>query len=149
MNLNFPTYELKLRIENNKHQVFDILRKKWVVLTPEEWVRQHLIHFLKEDKNYPVGLMASEMYLPMNGMRKRTDLTVFNRKGEPILIAECKRPTVKINQKTFDQIAGYNWELRVPYLILTNGLEHFCCTFDLDSKEYSFSVEFPDYDKLL
>ena len=125
--------------------IFDKLRKKYMVLTPEEWVRQHFVHFLIDKKNYPTSLIALEKQLTINNRKKRTDILVFNSEGTPEIIVECKAPSIKITQDTFDQIARYNLKLQANFLIVTNGLEHFYCKMDFENETYIFLKEIPDY----
>jgi len=123
--LNLTAYTFKLK-SNEKHTlIFDNLRKKYFVLTPEEWVRQHFVQFLIDEKKYPVSLIALEKQLTINNLKKRTDIVIYNKLGDPDIIVECKAPHIKITQATFDQIARYNLKLKANYLIVTNGLEHF------------------------
>ena len=143
--LNLPTYNFKVKNSQNKTLIFDKLRKKYVVLTPEEWVRQHFIHFLIEEKKYPVTLIAIEKQLIINNLKKRADILIFNRNGNPEIIIECKAPSTKISQETFDQIARYNLKLKATFLILTNGLSHFYCKMDFKNKTYLFLKEIPNY----
>lgn len=143
--LNLPNYNFKLKSSKNKMLIFDKLRKKYMVLTPEEWVRQHFVCFLMEEKKYPISLIALEKQLTINNRKKRTDILVFNNKGNPEIIVECKAPSIKINQNTFDQIARYNLKLKANYLILTNGLEHFYCKMDFENETYIFLKEIPNY----
>lgn len=143
--LNLPTYSFKLK-SNEKHTlIFDDLRKKYFVLTPEEWVRQHFVQFLIHDKKYPVSLIALEKQLILNNLKKRTDIVVFNNSGNPDIIVECKAPHIKISQDTFDQIARYNLKLNANYLIVTNGLEHYFCKMDFENENYIFLNEIPNY----
>ncbi len=121
------------------------MRKKYFVLTPEEWVRQHFVQFLIEEKKYPVSLIALEKQLTINNRKKRTDILIFNAVGEPDIIVECKAPQIKISQDTFDQIARYNLKLKANYLIVTNGLEHFFCKMDFENETYIFLKDIPDY----
>ncbi len=125
--------------------IFDKLRKKYIVLTPEEWVRQHFVYFLIEEKKYPVTLIALEKQLTINNLKKRSDILIFNTDGKPEIIVECKAPSIKITQNTFDQIARYNLKLRANYLILTNGLEHFYCKMDFKNETYIFLKDIPHY----
>lgn len=125
--------------------IFDNLRKKYMVLTPEEWVRQHYVQFLIEEKKYPTTLIAIEKQLTINNRKKRTDILIFNAEGKPDIIVECKAPQIKITQDTFDQIARYNLKLQANYLIVTNGLEHFYCKMDFENETYIFLKEIPDY----
>lgn len=143
--LNLPSFALKIKEENGISYIFDQIRKKYLVLTPEEWVRQHLIHFLINVKNYPRSLMKLEGGLKLNHLQKRSDILLFNTQGEKILLVECKAPSVKINQDTFDQIARYNFVHKVEWLLVSNGMQHFCCRIDYEKKTYSFVEELPDY----
>ncbi len=143
--LNLPIYNFRLKSSENKTLIFDKLRKKYLVLTPEEWVRQHYVHFLINQKKYPVSLIALEKQLTINNRKKRTDILVFNKEGNHEIIVECKAPSIKITQATFDQIARYNLKLKANYLIVTNGLEHFYCKMDFENETYIFLKEIPDY----
>ena len=143
--LNLPTYNFKFKSSENKTLIFDKLRKKYVVLTPEEWVRQHFVHFLIDQKRYPETLIAIEKQLTINNLKKRTDILIFNSDGKPEVIIECKAPSIKISQKTFDQIARYNLQLKAEFLIVTNGLTHFYCKMDFKNKTYIFLKNLPDY----
>ncbi|PQJ82192.1 type I restriction enzyme HsdR N-terminal domain-containing protein [Polaribacter glomeratus] len=143
--LNLPTYNFRLKSKENKTLIFDKLRKKYMVLTPEEWVRQHFVRFLIDKKNYPASLIALEKQLTINNRKKRTDILVFNSKGNPEIIVECKAPSIKITQDTFDQIARYNLKLKANFLIVTNGLEHFYCKMDFENETYIFLKEVPNY----
>ena len=143
--LNLPSYPFKLKSNENKTLIFDKLRKKNVVLTPEEWVRQHFVMYLIEEKKYPVSLIAIEKQLTINNRKKRTDILIFNAEGKPDIIVECKAPKIKITQDTFDQIARYNLKLNANFLIVTNGLEHFYCKMDFENETYVFLKEIPNY----
>jgi hypothetical protein len=143
--LNLPTYNFKLKSNENKTLIFDIIRKKYMVLTPEEWVRQHFVAFLMEEKKYPTSLIAVEKQLIINNRKKRTDILIFNSEGKPDIIVECKAPKIKITQNTFDQIARYNLKLKANFLVVTNGLEHFYCKMDFENKTYIFLKEIPNY----
>jgi len=125
--------------------IFDNLRKKYLVLTPEEWVRQHFIWFLVDEKKYPTSLIAVEKQLTINTRKKRTDILVFDARGNHNIIVECKAPSVKITQDTFDQIARYNLKLKANYLIVTNGLDHFYCKMDFKNETYIFLKDIPPY----
>ncbi len=144
--LNFPSYSFRLKASENKTLIFDVIRKKSVVLTPEEWVRQHVVHFLHQEKKYPLSLISVEKQLKINSLNKRTDIIVFDRQGLPYIIVECKAPSVKITQNTFDQIARYNLQLDAPVLMVTNGLEHYYCHMDHNRKAYNFLPELPEYE---
>lgn len=143
--LNLPEFNFKIKNSENKMLIFDNLRKKYLVLTPEEWVRQHFVHYLISEKKYPISLIAIEKQLTLNTRKKRTDILVFNQLGTPELIVECKAPSVKITQDTFDQIARYNLKLNANYLIVTNGLTHFYCKMDFKNKTYIFLKDIPAY----
>ena len=143
--LNLPNFNFKIKNSENKMLIFDNLRKKYLVLTPEEWVRQHFVHYLISEKKYPISLIAIEKQLTLNTRKKRTDILVFNQIGTPELIVECKAPSVKITQDTFDQIARYNLKLNANYLIVTNGLTHFYCKMDFKNKTYIFLRDIPAY----
>ena len=143
--LNLPPYPFKLKKGPEQTFIFDPLRKKYLVLTPEEWVRQHLVQFLINYKNYPAGLIKLEGGLALNSLQKRTDLIAFNSDGSKVLLVECKAPTVKINQKVFDQIARYNFVHRVETLVVSNGIVHFCCRIDFENKCYNFLSDIPSY----
>lgn len=146
--LNLPEYGFNLRNNKGKKEIFDALRKKYIALTPEEWVRQNFIQFLILEKLFPAGLIAIEKALVVNTMSRRTDAVVHDKNGFPLVIIECKAPEVKISQKTFDQIARYNMTLKVKYLIVTNGLVHYACSIDFENQSYSFLKEIPMYDNL-
>lgn len=143
--LNLPTYKFKIKSNENKYFIFDIVRKKYVILTPEEWVRQHIIHYLIEEKKYPISLIAIEKKLTINKLTKRTDILIFNTKGLPHIIVECKAPSVSITQNAFDQIARYNLKLSANYLIVSNGLKHYYCKMDFENEKYVFLENIPDY----
>tara|TARA_R110001583_G_scaffold109799_2_gene258629 strand:+ start:10252 stop:10701 length:450 start_codon:yes stop_codon:yes gene_type:complete len=143
--LNLPTYKFRIKSSENKYFIFDIIRKKYVVLTPEEWVRQHFIWYLIEEKKYPISLIAVEKKLTINKLTKRTDILIFTSEGLPNIIVECKAPSIKINQDTFDQIARYNLKLEANYLIATNGLNHFYCKMDTKNEQYIFLKSIPNY----
>lgn len=145
--LNFPTFPLKIKSKENNVVIFDIVRKKYVVLSPEEWVRQHCIHYLNSYKNYPLSLFAVEKKLTVNKLTKRTDILIFNALGAPYIIVECKAPSIKISQETFDQIARYNLKLKANYLMVTNGLTHFFCTLNSAEEKYNFLSDLPNFIK--
>jgi len=147
--LNFPAFEIRTKTENNRMLIFDSIRKKYVALTPEEWVRQHLIHYLKNQKGYPATLISVETPLKYAHVEKRSDVLVNNRNGQPLMLAECKAPEVAITQKVFEQIAVYNLTIKAPCLLLTNGLQHYCLTAATDSSPARFLNEIPDYENLL
>lgn len=143
--LNLPTFKFKIKSNENKFAIFDILRKKYVVLTPEEWVRQHYIHYLIHHKNYPASLIAIEKKLILNNLTKRTDILIYNSQGQPDIIVECKAPSIRISQESFDQIARYNLKLKANYLVVTNGLHHYYCQMDHHNQRYIFLENLPVY----
>ncbi len=146
--LNWPVYPLRIKEEAGQRFIFDEVRKKFLVLTPEEWVRQHVVQYLIRDKQFPRSLIQIEGGLKYNGMQKRSDILTFNTEGEKVLLVECKAPSVKITQDTFDQIARYNFVHRVPWLLVSNGLTHFCCKMDWEHETYVFLPELPLYKQL-
>lgn len=143
--LNFPECTFRFKSSENKTLVFDEIRKKFVMLTPEEWVRLHVVQFLLKEKKYPKSLINVEKQLKLNNTIKRYDVVVFNKDGSIFLIVECKAPAVPINQLTFDQIARYNLTLEAEYLMVTNGLEHYFCQMDFEKERYHFLKEIPIY----
>lgn len=144
-NLNFPTYSFRFKNSENKVAIFDEIRKKFILLTPEEWVRQHTLHYLIQDKNYPKSHINVEKLIKINTLNKRYDIVVFQPNGEIFLLIECKAPEVAISQQTFDQIARYNLTLKAKYLMLTNGINHYFCQMDFENEKYIFLKELPEY----
>jgi len=149
LQLNLPEYNFRIKKLDEKILIFDSQRKRYVSLTPEEWVRQHFIRFLIEEKGYPAAYLAVEKQLSMNGMKKRCDAILYNEDALPILIIELKAPTVKITQSTFDQVAVYNAKLKVDFFMISNGIEHYCCKVDTLNSQYKFFPELPEYSKLI
>lgn len=147
--LNLPAAKVKLREGGKGTEIFDPLRGKWVVLTPEEWVRQHFTAYLASDLGYPPALMGNEIAITLNNTSRRCDTIVYDRSATPVAIVEYKASTVQITQKTFDQIARYNMVLQVPFLMVSNGLSHFCCRLDPARHRYIFLREIPRYETLL
>ncbi len=147
--LNFLPYTFKIRENADNKEIFDVIRKKYIVLTDEEWVRQHCIAYLINEKAYPASLIAVEKGLTVNGLKKRTDIVVFGKDGIPKLIVECKAPHIKITNDVFDQIARYNMTLKVKYLMVTNGLQHFCCVINHQEASYKFLEEVPSFPDLI
>jgi len=143
--LNLPPVALKLRKNQNKVYVFDVLRKKELLLTPEEWVRQHWIHFLHLQKYYPLTLMRTEGGLILNDLQKRSDLLIYDNNGNKVLLAEFKAPSVKITSNTFEQISNYNSVHKIPLLLVSNGLEHYFCKINFDLGTYEFISDLPIY----
>ncbi|WP_347372805.1 type I restriction enzyme HsdR N-terminal domain-containing protein [Aequorivita sp. Q41] len=143
--LNFQEYSFRFKSSENKTLVFDEIRKKFVVLTPEEWVRVHTVQFLINEKKYPKSLINVEKQIKINTTVKRYDVVVFNKDGSIFLIVECKAPSIAITQLTFDQIARYNLALQAEYLMVTNGLAHYFCQMDFEKERYQFLKEIPNY----
>ncbi|WP_310381035.1 type I restriction enzyme HsdR N-terminal domain-containing protein [Flavobacterium sp.] len=143
--LNFPSYTFRFKNSENKVAIFDEIRKKFIILTPEEWVRQHVVQFLLQEKKYPKSLINVEKVLKVNGLRKRYDVVVYNPDGSIFVLIECKAPEIKIAQATFDQIARYNMTLKSELLMVTNGLNHYFCQIDFENEKYEFLNELPDY----
>jgi hypothetical protein len=141
--LNFPSYSFKIKSIENKSYIWDEIRKKYILITPEEWVRQHAIQFLIQEKNYQPMWMSVEKQFDINKQHKRADIVVYNKSLHPYIIVECKRPEIKITQETFDQIARYNLSLNAKYLMLTNGLQHFYCQMDFKNENYIFLEGLP------
>ncbi len=145
--LNFPPYTFRFKNSENKILIFDIIRKKFVSLQPEEWVRQHVVHQLIYNKNYPVSLVNVEKELTINQLKKRYDVVIFNSDGSIYLLVECKSPEIKITQMVFDQIARYNLALKSNYLMVTNGLDHFYCQMNFEEEKYTFLDHIPDFSR--
>lgn len=146
--LNLPTYNIKIKENNGKQFIFDILRRKYVSLTPEEWVRQHFIHYLTEHKGYPATLIANEVELRCGQKRLRCDSVLYNNAIQPRMIIEYKAPVIQLTQKVFDQISAYNMLMHVDYLIVSNGIDHYCCRMDYNNRTYVFFKEIPEYQQL-
>ncbi len=149
MKLNFPSYELSLRRDGERIQIFDVIRKRWMVLTPEEWVRQHLIWYLREERGVPASLMSVEKGLKVNGISKRIDLAVYNRAGSPVLLCECKRPEIALDEKVFEQIFVYNLPLGVSFLLVTNGLRHLFGRMIPGTEDFEFLEDLPGFEELI
>ena len=143
--LNLPAYDVRICENNGRQMIFDFLRRKYVALSPEEWVRQHFTHFLVEHKGYPKGLLANEIELHIGDKRLRCDTLLYNKEMQPRMIIEYKAPHIKIQQKTFDQIVVYNLLLHADFLVVTNGLQHYCCQMDYERHTYRFLTDIPDY----
>ncbi len=145
LSLNLPVFDAKITVRDGKSFIFDVIRKKYVALTPEEWVRQHFVHFLLEHKGYPATLLANEVMVHLNGTRKRCDTVLYQRDLSARLIVEYKAPHIEITQAVFDQITRYNMVLKVDYLIVSNGMQHYCCRMDYEKQAYTFLPDIPDY----
>ena len=147
--LNLPEYEYKVKKrEDGSWAIWDRLRERWVALTPEEWVRQHFVNWLITDKHFPAALMGNEVSLTQNGIARRCDTVVGDRTGAPLVIVEYKAPSINVTQKTFDQIVRYNMVLKARYLIVSNGLNHYCCQIDYGKNTYRFLEDIPQYNNL-
>ncbi|MEZ3522370.1 type I restriction enzyme HsdR N-terminal domain-containing protein [Muribaculum sp. NM65_B17] len=145
MELNLPSFDIRLQRDDEGVKIFDRLRKKFIILTPEEWVRQHFVNYLINHKGFPESLMANEIGITLNGTRRRCDTVVFDKHGSPMVIVEYKASSIVISQSTFDQIVRYNMVLHARYLIVSNGMNHYCCRIDYDNMSYDFLKEVPDY----
>ena len=143
--LQFPSYSFRFKNSENKVAIFDEIRKKFIIISPEEWVRQHVVQFLLQDKKYPKSHINVEKLLKINNLTKRYDVVVFKPDGNISILVECKAPEVKITQSTFDQIARYNMTLKAEYLMVTNGLNHYFCKMDYEKEQYDFLQELPEY----
>ncbi len=145
--LNFPTYTFRFKNSENKIAIFDEIRKKFIILTPEEWVRQHVVSFLQQEKKYPKSYINVEKLIKINDVNKRYDIVVYEPNGAIFLLIECKAPEVNITQNTFDQIARYNLTLKANYLMVTNGLNHYFCQMDFEKEAYVFLKDLPEFGK--
>ena len=147
--LNLPPYEVKLAQRNGKTMIYDFLRKRYITLTPEEWVRQHFTHFLVEQKGFPTALLANEVGLNVGGVTRRCDTVLYHREGgRPRLIVEYKAPEIQITQQVFNQISSYNSVFRADYLIVSNGISHYCCQMDYEKRSVEFLIDIPSYEEL-
>jgi len=146
--LSLPMSGLKLKTDNDVTSVFCLVRKKWIILTPEEWVRQHFIAYLNSELNYPLSHMAAEKQIIVNGLKKRFDISCANSSGKIILLVECKSADIELSNATFNQAARYNLTLKVPFLIITNGMTHFCAKIDLDNSSIDYLREIPSYETI-
>jgi hypothetical protein len=146
--LNLPPYPFKITLKDTQHFIFDEIRKKHLVLTPEEWVRQHFIQYLILEKKFPKSLIQIEGGLSLNQLQKRTDVVIFNSNGERIMVIECKAPAVKISQATFDQAARYNSVHKTKWLVVTNGLMHCYAQIDHQQEKFLFVKDLPEYTSL-
>ena len=147
--LNLPTYEFRTAERDGKRTVYDPVRDRYVRLTPEEWVRQHFVQYLVQALRVPAGLVAVEAAFELQGQPQRADIIVHDRRGEPLLLVECKAPRISIGQDAFDQGARYNLVLGAPYLVVTNGQTHYACAIDFENRSYTFLDDLPPYAALL
>lgn len=142
--LNFPPIEASIKLKDDKHYIFDLIRKKYLLITPEEWVRQHIIHFLINHKNYSKSLISTEKGLNYNKLAKRSDILTFSKNGTPFLLIECKAPEIKINDKVFEQVSIYNQTIQAPFIAVSNGLSTYICSIDFEKNSYTFLEDFPE-----
>ncbi len=147
--LNLPSYPFEIRNQAGQRVILDQVRKRFVPLTPEEWVRQHFVQYLIRDLDVPLGLIGLEVAIPIQDRHYRADILIYDRRVEPVMIVECKRPSVQLRQDTFDQIGHYNTQLKVPYLVITNGMQHYCCMVDHAHRFYRFLDEIPSYKTMI
>lgn len=147
--LNLPEYSFTIRGKEGEEMILDLLRRRFVRCSPEEWVRQNFIRYLNDRGKYPLGLMGVEMEFGHNKLKKRTDILIHDRLGKPVMIVECKAPEVLLTDEVFEQIATYNLKFRVPYLVVTNGLRHFACKFSDDFKAWDYLLVIPLYEELI
>lgn len=146
--LNLPKYEIKITNQSGKQYIWDVIRNKYIVLTPEEWVRQHFVHFLIEHKGYPVSYLGNEIQINLNGMKRRCDTVLYTTRLTPKMIIEYKAPSIEIDQKVFAQICNYNWVVKADYLIVSNGIKHYCCKINYEQHNYCFLKDIPSYTEL-
>jgi len=147
--LNLPQYSFRIAGKQGSEMILDPLRRKFVKLTPEEWVRQNFVQYLINEGKYPPGLIGTEVMFRFNKLKRRVDILIHDRSGKPVMIVECKAPEVKIDDKIFDQIVCYNMEFKVPYIIVTNGMDHYACKIDHNENKYEFLLVIPLYEDLL
>lgn len=148
LELSLPAFDYKVKKKGETVMIFDVIRKKFVVLTPEEWVRQHVVHYLIEKRNYPFALVAVEREIDLYGLRRRFDIVVFGRDGNPYLLIECKAPSVDLTRQVFDQAFRYNITLAAPYVAITNGMKHYCGKIN-QATGFTFLSDFPDFNRLV
>lgn len=148
LELNLPSFDINVKKIGGKLSILDPLRRKFVALTPEEWVRQHFVNFLLREKGYPAALIANEVQIDLNKLKRRCDSVVYNRDLSPLMIIEYKAPDVDITQQVFDQIVRYNIVLKVKYLIVSNGLNHYCCIMNYDKQSFNYLSDIPNYTDL-
>lgn len=147
--LNLPEYSFRIAGMPGEEMIFDTIRRKFVRLTPEEWVRQNFLRYLSDEGGYPAGLIGVEVAFSMNKLRKRADILVHNRQGRPVMIVECKSYDVPLDEKVFDQIVTYNMQLKVPYIVATNGLVNYACRINHENKSWEYLMIIPQYEELI
>lgn len=143
--LNLPPFDAKIRKNDRGSEIFDPLRRKYVALTPEEWVRQHFVNYLVSEKKYPSSLIANEAGIKLNSLTRRCDTVVYNNQLEPVMIVEYKEPRVPVTREVFDQVVRYNSVLKVPYIVVSNGLKHYCCRIDYQKQDYEYLTQIPEW----
>ncbi|HAE35601.1 MAG: type I restriction enzyme HsdR N-terminal domain-containing protein [Chitinophagales bacterium] len=143
MQLHFSNYSIRTR-SGEKEEVWDIIRRRWVTLTPEEWVRQHLLHYFVHDLHFPAGRVAVEKQVVVNGLKKRTDILLFDQEARPLLLVECKSPDVPLTDQTFRQAAIYNLEWKVPFMMISNGHSHYCAAIDHEAQSFTMLEGLPE-----
>ena len=146
--LNLPSYDAKIRKNGSLMEIYDPLRRKYVALTPEEWVRQHFVNWLISDKEYPTSLMANEAGIKLNSLTRRCDTVVYDQHLDPLMIIEYKESNISITQGVFDQVVRYNTVLKVPYIVVSNGVNHYCCKMNYEKQSYDFLTDIPNYREL-
>jgi hypothetical protein len=146
--LNLPQFDIKIQESNGKTEIFDALRKKYIILTPEEWVRQHFVNLLVTHYQYPKSLISLESGLKYNELQKRSDIVVYDREGKAFLLVECKSADVPLSEATFKQLSTYNFTIKSPYIAITNGLNNFCCRIDHEKGSYEYLKDLPAYKEL-
>jgi len=146
--LNLPAYPLRVKMVKDRQMIFDNFRKKFVALTPEEWVRQHFLNWMSRSKGYPSGLIAVEVPLKYNNLHKRADAVVYDKEGNTLMIVECKAPTVAVSQTIVEQIAMYNFIFGVRYVVLTNGMQQYCFMRNETLKQWVCLDGIPSYHEL-
>jgi type I site-specific restriction endonuclease len=146
--VEFPSFDFNVKTENGKRYIFDIIRKKFILNTPEEWVRQHIVHYLISEKNYQKNYISVEHAIELNGLRKRCDIVVFNRQFQPAFIIECKKPEIDLTQHIFDQAGRYNLKLKVPFVAITNGTQNMVATVDFSNSSFKLLQSYPRFEDL-
>lgn len=146
--LNLPSFDAKIRKNGSLMEIYDPLRRKFIALTPEEWVRQHFVNWLISNKEYPTSLMANEAGIKLNSLTRRCDTVVYNQHLDPLMIIEYKESNISITQDVFDQVVRYNTVLKVPYIVVSNGVNHYCCKMNYEKQSYDFLTDIPNYREL-
>jgi hypothetical protein len=147
--LNLPPFSFRITGKPGEEMIFDVVRRKYVKLTPEEWVRQNFIQYLAKEGNYPLGLMGVEVGFTINKVRMRADILIHNHEGKPVMIVECKSYDVPLDEKVFDQIVTYNMQFKVPYIVVTNGMVNYACKIDFENISWEYLMVIPQYEELI